>query len=104
MIPALWFVVKVNKLRIPIPLFLFFPLALALELIAFVPLLVFAIIKKRFLFVRLAFGFYLSRLMLALILYGRRFQVKVCDNNSRIRIAGKWLTKYQYKTNLKTQS
>ncbi len=104
MIPALWIVVKANKLWIPLPLFLLFPLALALELIAFIPLLVFAIIKKRLLFFRLAFGFYLTRLMLALILYGRRFQVKVCDNNNRVRVAGKWLPKYQYNTYLKTQS
>jgi len=97
MIPALWLAIKVNKLRIPIPLFILFPLALALELIAFVPLLVLAIVKKRFLFVRLAFGLYLSRLMLALILYGRKFQVKVCEGKENVRVAGRWLPKHQYK-------
>ena len=100
MTPALWLAVKVNRLKIPIPLFLLFPLSLAFELIAFVPLLIIAIAKKRSLFVRLAFGFYLSRLMLALILYGRKFQVKICDNDNRIRIAGKLL----YSHSLKTQS
>jgi len=91
---ALWLVTKVNNLRIPIPLFVILPVALALELTAILPLLILAAVKKQFLFARIAFGFFLTRLMLVLIIYGRRLQVRVCDNNSRIRIAGKWLPKH----------
>jgi hypothetical protein len=91
MLPALWLTIKVNKRQIPIPLFILFPFVLALELIAFVPLLILAIVKKQSLFTRLAFGFYLSRVVLAIIVYGRKFQVKVSENKDKVRIAGKWL-------------
>jgi hypothetical protein len=91
MIPALWFVTKVNNLRIPIPLFIMLPFAFALELIAFIPLLIFAIVKKEYLFLNLAFGFYLTRLFFTLTLYGRKFQVKVCDSGNKVNVAGRWL-------------
>jgi len=91
MIPALWLTIKLNRRQIPIPLFILFPFVLVLELIAFVPLLILAIMKKQSLFTRLAFGFYLSKVVLAIIVYGRKFQVKVSESKEKVRIAGKWL-------------
>jgi len=91
MFPALWFTIKVNKIRIPIPIFIIILLALAFELIAFLPLLILAIIKRKNLFFRLAFGFYLTSLMMSILLYGRGFRIDIRDGKERISIAGKWI-------------
>jgi hypothetical protein len=91
MIPALWLVTKMNNLRIPIPLLIMIPFAFVLELIAFIPLLILAIVKKEYFFLKLAFGFYLTRLFFTLTLYGRKLQVKVCDSGNKVNVAGRWL-------------
>ena len=93
MLPAFWLTVRVRKIRIPIFLPIAFILFLAVEIIAFLPLIVIAIVKKRFLFFRIATGFYLTRLFFALIFFGRKFRVNICDGNGRVSIAGKWLSK-----------
>ena len=90
MMPAFWFTIHVNKIRIPIFLPIVMPLFLALEIIAFIPMIIIAVIKKNPFLLRIGTGFYLSRLFLALILHGRKLEVKVCDNNARVRIAGNW--------------
>jgi len=90
MMPAFWFTINVNKIKIPIFLPLAMPLFLALEIIAFIPLTIIGIIKKNTMLIRIGTGFYLSRFFLALIFYGRKFEVKVCDSDNRIRIAGNW--------------
>jgi len=89
MMPAYWFTIQVNKIRIPIFLPLALPLAIAIEIIAFIPLTIVGIVKKNTMLIRLT-GFYLSRFLLAFVLYGRRFEIKVCDNNNKVRIAGNW--------------
>jgi hypothetical protein len=93
MLPAFWFTVRVKKIRIPI----FLPLALifflAIEIIAFLPLTIIAIIRKKVLLFRIAIGFYLTRLFFALIFFGRKFKINICDGNNRVSIAGKWLPK-----------
>jgi hypothetical protein len=88
--PAFWFTVQVGGRRIPVPLLLALPLALAADLLALVALIILGLIRKQRLFLRLATGFLLSRLTLALILYGRRFQISVRDRDQRVRIAGRW--------------
>jgi hypothetical protein len=59
-----------------------------IEIIAIIPVTIIAIIKKNALLLRIGTGFYLSRLFIALILYGRKFKVKVCDGSNRVKIAG----------------
>lgn len=93
MIPAIWLFIRVDKLRIPIPLFILLPLALVLELIAFLPLVILYIVKKDVLFTKLAFGFYLTRLMFILIFYGRKFRIRVYEGKEAVNISGKWLFK-----------
>ncbi|MDQ1328927.1 MAG: hypothetical protein QG641_2213 [Candidatus Poribacteria bacterium] len=90
MMPAFWFTVHVNKIRIPIFLPLVMILFLAIEIIAIIPLIIAAIIKKNPLLFKIGTGFYLSRLFIALIFYGRKFKVKVYDGSNRVRIAGNW--------------
>lgn len=93
MIPAIWLVIRVDKLRIPIPLFVLLPLFLALELIAFLPLVILAIVRKDALFAKIAFGFYLTRLVFILIFYGRKFRIRVYEGKEAVSISGKWLSK-----------
>jgi len=90
MMPAFWFTIHVNKIKIPIFLPLVMILFVAIEIIAIIPLIIVAIIKKNAMLFRIGTGFYLSRLFIALILYGRKFKVKVCDGSNRVRIAGNW--------------
>jgi len=90
MMPAFWFTIHVNKIKIPIFLPLAMPLFLAIEIIAIIPLTIIGIIKKNSFLIRIGTGFYLSRLFAALIVYGRKFEVKVCEGNNRVRIAGNW--------------
>ena len=93
MLPAFWFTVRVKKIRIPIFLPIAFIFFLAIEIIAFLPLTIIAIIKKKVLLFRIAIGFYLTRLFFALIFFGRKFKINICDGNDRVSIAGKWLPK-----------
>jgi hypothetical protein len=90
MMPAFWFTIHANKIKIPIFLPLVMPLFLAIEIIAIIPLIIVAITKKNPLLLKIGTGFYLSRLFINLILYGRKFKVKVCDGSNRVRIAGNW--------------
>ena len=93
MLPAFWFTVRVKKIRIPLFLPFVFIFFLVIEIIAILPLIVMAIVKKRSLFFRIATGFYLTRLFFALIFFGRKFKVNICNGNDKVSIAGKWLPK-----------
>jgi hypothetical protein len=93
MLPAFWFTVRVKKIRIPIFLPLAFIFFLAIEIIAFLPLTIMAIIKKKVLLFRIAIGFYLTRFFFVLIFLGRKFKINICDGNDRVSIAGKWMPK-----------
>jgi len=88
MTPAFWLTVQIGKRRIPIPLVLLFPFSLALDTLALVALSVYGALKKQALFLRIGSGFYLSRLTVALILYGGRFKIGIHDKKDVVRIFG----------------
>lgn len=58
-----------------IPLLLVLPLILTMEVIAFIPMTVYALVKKKFILLKVAYSFYFSRFIIALILYGRRLRI-----------------------------
>lgn len=91
--PTFWLTIRVNKKRIPIPLFILFPIVLVLEILAILPLTICAIWKRQNLPLKIVsrtvLRLGLSRLMLALILYGGAFGVRICDGNDRIRVGGR---------------
>jgi hypothetical protein len=91
--PTFWLTIRVNKKRIPIPLFIIFPIALVLEILAILPLTICAIWKRQNLPIKIVsktvLRLGLSRLMLVLMLYGGAFGVRVCDENDRIRVGGR---------------
>lgn len=78
--------------RIFIPLLLILPLILIMEIIAFVPLTILALFKREFLFFRIAFGFYFSRLILALILYGRKLKIVTGE----VAVTGEYIPRFSY--------
>lgn len=90
MAPAFWFTFQIKGRRIPIPLVLLLPLALLLDLLALAALCVGGIWKKNALFLRIGMGFYLSKLILGLILWGGRFRIGIRDQQQLIRIHGGW--------------
>ncbi len=61
--------------RIFIPLFPILPLIIIMEIIAIIPLTIFALFKKEPMLLRIAYGFYFSRFIMALIFYGRRLKI-----------------------------
>ena len=76
MMPAFWFTIHANKIKIPIFLPLAMLLFLAIEIIAIIPLIIVAIIKKNPLLFRIGTGFYLSRLFIALSFMGASLRLK----------------------------
>lgn len=90
MAPAFWFTLQIKGRRIPIPLVLLLPLALLLDLLALAALCVVGIWKRKILLPRIGMGFYLSKLILGLILWGGRFRIGVRDQQQLIRIHGGW--------------
>ena len=71
-----------------IPLLPILPLILIMEVIAFIPITVYALIKKKFILFKVAYGFYFSRFIIALILYGQRLKVITGD----VAITGKYMS------------
>ena len=89
MSPAFWLTIRVGKKRFLIPLPLALLLFMLLEIVAILPAMVYALSRKDSLPLRLILGFYLSRLMLILMIYGGSFGVRVCDDNDRVQVAGR---------------
>ena len=89
MSPAFWFTVRVKDRRIPIPLFIIFPIVLAIEILAILPLAIYAIKKKETLPFKVVSRLCLSRLILALMVHGGAFRVSICDGNDRVRVGGR---------------
>jgi hypothetical protein len=85
---ALWFTVQVKRVRVPIPLFLLLPLCVLLEVLALLVLVPVAALTRKRLLLRIGAGFYLTRLLLILLLYGGRFRVSVADGADRVRLHG----------------
>ncbi len=67
--------VHLKQRRIFIPLLPILPLILIMEIIAFIPITVYAMIKREFVVFKVAYGFYLSRFIIALILYGQGLKI-----------------------------
>lgn len=90
MAPAFWFTVQVGHRRIPIPIGLFLPFALALDLVALVALSLYGVWKRAPVLLRIGVSFFLSRLTLALLLHGGQFKICVRDKGDPVRIHGGW--------------
>lgn len=67
--------VCLKQKRIFIPLLPSLPLILIIEVIAFIPITVYALIKRKITLFKLVYGFYFSRFIIALILYGRKLKI-----------------------------
>ena len=78
--PTFWLTVQIGKKRISLPIPLIFFLALVIEILALLPLTVYAIRKKEPLLRKLATSFYLSRLTFILIFYGHGLKIRVVIN------------------------
>jgi len=89
MFPAFWFTIQIKRRRIALPFPVIFPLVLVMEILAILPAAIYAVWKKETLPLKFVSGLYLSRLVLAFILYGRRFKVSVCDGSDRVQIGGR---------------
>ena len=89
MSPTLWLAIRIRGRRIPLPLLLILPLALVAEILALLPVAIYAIRKKEALPLKLVSRFYLSRLMLVFILHGGKFNVSVCEGTDRVQISGR---------------
>jgi hypothetical protein len=98
MIPTFWLTIQVAGRRILLPLPLILPLALVAEILALLPVAIYAIRKREPLPLRVVSGFYLSRFILVFILRGRRFRINVCDGNDQVQIAGRKLRKLRKKS------
>lgn len=85
---ALWFTIRVGGRRIPLPLILLLPVFLVLDILALMVMLPLGILKKKMLFVEIGVGFFLTRLIAGMILYGGGFRVRVRDGNSRGEVRG----------------
>ncbi len=109
---AFWLTIQLERKRISLPLPIILPLVFVIEILVILPITVYAIVKVvRLVFIntfsnrscnehkaneteklllRLAYGFYLSRLTLVFILHGRGFKIVVCENDKKIQIVGCW--------------
>ena len=85
---ALWFTIRVGGRRIPLPLILLLPVFLVLDILALMVMLPLGILKKKMLFVEIGVGFFLTRLIAGMNLYGGGFRVRVRDGNSRVEVRG----------------
>ncbi len=90
--PTFWFKIQIKgggkRIFIPLPLPIILPLVLAIEILAIVPVAIYSIRKKQYLPLRFVLGFYLSRFLLAFILRGGSFRVRVSEGNNIVRIGG----------------
>ena len=85
-----WLTIQIGKKRISLPLPFILLLALVIEILAFLPMTIYAIWKKKTFLLRLAVGFYLSKLALILIFYSHGLKVSVSENDEKIQIVGGW--------------
>lgn len=90
MAAAFWFTLQVKGRRFPVPLLLVLPLALLVDLLGLVVLVGLGIARRRALFARLGLGFYLTRLILGLLLWGGRFRIVVNQDGPLVRLHGGW--------------
>ena len=67
--------IHIKQKRIFIPLLPILPLILIMEIIAIIPITIYALIKKEAMLFRIAYGFYFSRLIIALIFYGKGLKI-----------------------------
>jgi len=89
MIPAFWLTIRIKGRRIPFPLPIILPLVLLLEIMALLPMAIYAVRKKESLPLKIVSRFYLSRFMLAFIIYGRKFKISVCEGADRVGVGGR---------------
>ncbi len=89
MSPTFWLTIRIKGRRIPLLLPLILPLVLVAEILAILPMAIYAVWKKEAIPLKLVSGFYLSRLMIAFILHGGRFNISVCEGTDRVRIGGR---------------
>ena len=87
---AFWLTIRIGDRRIPIPLVPLLPFVLLLDILGTAVLLVFSILKRKALFLRIGLGFYLTRLVLTLILWGGRLKIRVQDEGSPVSVSGGW--------------
>jgi hypothetical protein len=84
----LWLKIETGGRKIPIPVFL--PLVLILfmiiDILAFVPVTIYAIKRRDEWLLKVGTGFYLTRIILAFIVFGHRFGLRVVDGDTRIKI------------------
>lgn len=64
-----------KRKRIFIPLSPILTLILIIEIISIIPITIYALSKKEAMLFRAAYGFYFSRIILALILYGKGLKI-----------------------------
>jgi len=88
MSPIFWLKIQIKGRRLSLPIPIILPIAFVLEILALLPMTVYAIVKKETIFLKLAYGFYLSRLIFVFIIHGRGFLISICENNNQVRIIG----------------
>lgn len=89
MLPAFWLTIQVRKRRVSIPFPLALPLILLIEILALLPASVYAVWKRNSFPLKVAIRFYLSRFILAFVLYGRGLRISVCKGDDRVQVAGR---------------
>lgn len=90
MAPAFWFTLQIKGRRFPIPLVVLLPVALLLDLVALVALCLVGIWKRIALLPRIGLRFFLTRLILGLILWGGNFRIGVNEGQPVVRLHGGW--------------
>ena len=87
--PTFWMTIRIGGRRIPFLLPLVLPLTLVMEILAILPLTIYAIRKKEYLPLKVVSRLYLSRFMFALMVHGGGFKINVCDGGDRFGIVGR---------------
>jgi len=70
-------------------LFIIFPIVLVIEILAILPLAIYAIWKKQTLPLKVVSRFCLSRVIFGFMIHGGAFRVSVCDGDDRVRVGGR---------------
>ncbi len=89
MSPTFWLTIQVKGRRIPFLLPIILPLILVVEILAIPVVAIYSIRKKEYFPLKLVSGLYLTRFMLAFMLHGGGFRVRVCDGDDVVRIGGR---------------
>ena len=87
---AFWLTVQVGRRLIPVPLLLLLPFGLLLDILGLIALTIYCWRKKPALLPALSAGFFITRLLVNLLLHGGRLKVNVRDGKSRVRVFGGW--------------